>query len=197
MDLAIHIHKKGIRILGISESFMKGIAEHSTLSGVVMRADMIIDGFTFSKVTVGGMDATDKVIEMYDFLDRQDINVILLNGCVISWYNVIDLNQVAEYTRLPLICVTYKESEGLEIYFKKNFPEDWQKRTEIYHKNGSRTPLTLKTGHTVYIRFLNINKEETSRLLNKLTLHGGVPEPLRIARLLARSLMRRTAATSK
>ena len=155
-----------------------------------MRADMIIDGFTFSKVTVGGMDATEKIIEMYDFLDREDINVILLNGCVISWFNVINLSQVAGATKLPLICVTYNESEGLEVYFKKYFSQDWQKRTEIHRQNGSRTPLTLKTGHTVYTRFLNVNEKETLRLLNKLTLHGAVPEPLRIARLLARSLMR-------
>ncbi len=162
-----------------------------------MRADMIIDGFTFSKVTVGGMDATEKIIEMYEFLDREDINVILLNGCVISWFNVINLSQVAGATKLPLICVTYNESEGLEVYFKKYFSQDWQKRTEIHRQNGSRTPLTLKTGHTVYTRFLNVNEKETLRLLNKLTLHGAVPEPLRIARLLARSLMRSRVVISK
>ena len=36
--------------------------------------------------------------------------------------------------------------------------------------------------------FLNINREESVRVLNKFTLQGGVPEPLRIARLLARTL---------
>jgi endonuclease V-like protein UPF0215 family len=138
------------------------------------------------------MDATEKIIEMYESLDREDINVILLNGCIISWYNVVDLNQVADIIELPLICLTYKESEGLEAYFKKNFPEDWQDRTEIYHQNGLRIPLTLKTSHTVYTRFLNINKEETLSLLNKLTIHGAVPEPLRIARILARSVMKST-----
>ena len=85
----------------------------------------------------------------------------------------------------------------IKLCFKKNFPQDWQKRTEIYHQNGSRTPLTLKTGHTVYTRFLNVNEKETLRLLNKLTLHGAVPEPLKIARLLARSLMRSTVVISK
>jgi endonuclease V-like protein UPF0215 family len=188
--LPLHVHKKGIRILGIAESFMKGTSKYSILSGVVMRADMTIDGFTFSKATVGGMDATEKIIEMFGFLDREDISVILLNGCIISWYNVVNLNQLADAIELPLICVTYKESEGLEAYFKKNFLEDWQERTEIYHQNGSRIPLTLKTGHTVYTRFLNINKEETLSLLNKLTIHGAIPEPLRIARILARSVMK-------
>jgi endonuclease V-like protein UPF0215 family len=190
INLSFHVHKKGIRALGISESFRKGISELSILAGVVMRADMIIDGFTFSEVTVGGMDATQKIVEIYEALDRKDINILLLNGCVISWYNVVDLNCVVDEIGLPLICVTYGDSKGLEAFFKENFPEDWQWRTEVYRRNGPRTPLTLHTGHTIYARFLNISKEETSRLLNKFTFHGAVSEPLRIARLLSRSLMR-------
>ena len=160
-----------------------------------MRADMIIDGFTFSEVKVGGMDATDKIVEMCEALNRHDINVLLLNGCVISWYNVIDLNHLADAVGLPLICVTYGDSKGLEKFFKENFPEDWQQRTEVYKRNGPRTSLTLHTGHTIYVRFLKISKQETSRLLNKFTFHGAIPEPLRIARLLSRSLMRRSSAT--
>jgi len=192
----VRIHKKGIRALGISESFTKNVSKASILAGVVMRADMIVDGFTFSRTEVGGMDATQNIIQMYDALDRQDINILLLNGCVISWYNVVDLNHVADTTELPLICVTYNDSTGLEAYFKENFPNDCQHRIEVYKKNGSRKPLKLHTGHTIYVRFLNISEEETSKLLNKFTLHGTIPEPLRIARLLARSLMRSSTTTS-
>ena len=123
-------------------------------------------------------------------LRRDDINLLLLNGCVISWYNVVDLQRVHEETRLPLICVTYEESPGLERYFRELFPQDWKYRVSIYHKNGGRTPLKLKTGHTVYVRFLGMSCEVAEGALNKFTLQGAVPEPLRIARLLARSVMR-------
>jgi len=61
--LRLHVHKKGFRTLGVSESFVKGVSEKSILAGVVMRADMMIDGFTFSRATVGGLDATDKILE--------------------------------------------------------------------------------------------------------------------------------------
>ena len=188
--MRLHVHKKGFRALGISESFIKGISKESILAGVVMRADMIVDGFTFSKVTVGGMDATEKIIGMYRRLKRDDINILLLNGCIISWYNVIDLHQVAEETGLPLICVTYNESMGLEKYFKELFPQDWEKRVEMYRKNKSRTAIKLSTGYTVYIRFIGIELDEAKGILNKFTSHGSVPEPLRIARLLARSIVK-------
>ena len=188
--MRLHVHKKGFRALGISESFVKGVSEESILAGVVMRADMTIDGFTFSKATVGGMDATEKILEMYRNLKRDDINLLILNGCVISWYNVIDLHRVAEETSLPLICVTYNESEGLEKYFKELFPQDWERRVETYRRNKSRTSIKLSTGYTVYIRFIGMKIEEAKGVLNKFTSHGSIPEPLRVARLLARSIVK-------
>jgi len=188
--LRLHIHKKAFRTLGISESFVKGLSKRSVLAGVVARSDGIIDGFVFSRATVGGMDATDKIIEMYKALNRFDINVLMLNGCVISWYNVIDLERIYRELSLPLICVTYEESEGLEKYFLELFPSDCTKRIEIYRRNGPRTPIILRTGHKVYIRFFGMSLEEAKGILNKLTLHGAIPEPLRIARLLARAIIK-------
>ena len=188
--MRLHVHKKAVRALGISESFVKGESKKSILAGVVMRTDKVVDGFVFSTVTVGGMDATEKMIEMYKTLDREDVNLLMLNGCVISWYNVVDLYKVAEETGLPLLCVTYEESEGLEKYFKELFPQDWERRVEIYHKNKERTLLKLDTGYTVYVRFINMSLEEAKGILNKFTSHGAVPEPLRVARLLARSIFR-------
>jgi len=189
--LRIQIHKRGIRALGISESFIKGVSDRSILAGVVMRADRVIDGFTFATSTVGGMDSTEKILEMYEWMKRDDINIILLNGCVISWYNVVDLNFLAEKIGLPLICVTYEESEGIERFFKELFPKDWEYRVEIYLKNGVRRKVSVWTGKELYIRFFNIDLEEAVAVLNKFTLSGAVPEPIRVARLLARSLMRR------
>ncbi|RJS85069.1 DUF99 family protein [Candidatus Bathyarchaeota archaeon] len=186
----MHVYKKGFRALGISESFVKGVSKESILAGVVMRADMKIDGFTFSRVTVGGTDATEKILEMYKRLRRDDINLLLLNGCVISWYNVIDLHRVAEETGLPLICVTYNESAGLERYFRELFPEDWEQRVEIYRKNKGRVPVKLFTGHIVYIRYIGMKIEEAREVLNRFTFEGAIPEPLRISRLLARSIVK-------
>ena len=187
--LPLHVHKKAVRALGIAESFVKSVSERSVLAGVVMRTDGIIDGFTFSTATVGGMDATEKIIEMYKNLERDDINLLMLNGCIISWYNVIDLHKIADETQRPLICITYEESEGLEKYFIELFPEDWTSRVEVYHKNGLRTPLKLNTDHTIYVRFMNMELEEAMVLLNRFTLQGSIPEPLRVARLIARAIV--------
>ena len=187
--MAVRYFKKGIRALGIAECFRKGLSRRSVLAGVVMRADLIVDGFSFSSATVGGLDATEAVLRLYERLGRKDVNVIMLNGCVISWYNVVDLGEVADRTGKPLICVTYEPSPGLEKYFKQYFPSDWPERLAIYERNGPRKAVELRTGHRVFIRALGVEEEEAIRVLNKFTLHGSIPEPLRLARLLARSVL--------
>ena len=187
--MKVHAFKKGVRALGVSESFVKHVSERSVLAGVVVRADLIVDGFSFATTTVGGMDATDSVIKVYENLARRDINIVILNGCVISWYNVIDLNRVSNTLGLPLICVTYEESPGIEAYFKEYFPKDWQERVKMYHENGSREQLTLHTGNRIFVRLFGIDREDAKTILNKFTLNGAIPEPLRMARLLARAVM--------
>lgn len=189
MSPLLQLHKKGLRVLGIAESFVKG-EEESILAGVVMRADLQIDGFSFSKITVGGMDASEGVMEIFNKLDRRDINALFLNGCVISWFNIIDLDRVYNTTGLPVFCVTYEESEGLEKYLKEYF-EDWKERLEAYRALGERKKITLHTGHNVLVRYLGVETVgDAKALLDKFTLQGSIPEPLRVARLLARSLLR-------
>ena len=38
-----------------------------------MRADRVVDGFAFGSCTVGGTDATDAVVALWDRLDREDV----------------------------------------------------------------------------------------------------------------------------
>lgn len=187
--MAVRYFKKGIRALGVAECFRKGASKRSILAGVVMRADMLVDGFSFATATVGGLDATDAILRLYKRLGREDVNVLMLNGCVISWYNVVDLHAVAEGTGKPLICVTYEPSPGLEKYFAEYFPSDWRERLAIYERNGPRKRVLLRTGHEVFIRAIGLSEDEALRVLNRFVMHGAIPEPLRLARLLARAAL--------
>lgn len=182
----MQIAKKGLRVLGIAESFSGRV--RSTLAGIVMRRDLRIDGFGLSQVTVGGMDATDGVIALFSGLKRQDINLIMMSGCVIAWFNVIDPDEICRRTGLPLITVTYEDSEGLEGDIARHFPGD-EERLAAYMRLGERVPVSLDTGHTIYIRSYGLPPEDAARLCNALTFDGKIPEPLRVARLLARALM--------
>jgi len=181
----MHLPKKGLRVLGIAESYTGRV--QSTLAGVVMRKDLLIDGFTFGQVTVGGMDATGTIIRMVGDLGRQDINAIMLSGCVIAWFNVMDPGRIADEAGIPVICVTYEDSEGLEGDIRHYFPED-RARIEAYTRLGERRPVGLPTGQTVFIRSWEISLSDAAILCRDFTRDGKIPEPLRVARLCARGV---------
>ncbi len=188
--MVVHINKKGIRVLGIAESFRRD-QEKSVLAGIVMRSDFIIDGVGFTHLTVGGMDATEAIVRLFDSLQRDDINVMMLNGCVISWFNIVNIQEVYDRLQIPLICVTYEESEGLEEHIAKHFEADGRElRIEAYKRLGDRVSVKVHDDFEVLIRFLGIESAEAGSLLNKFTVQGKVPEPLRVARIVARALIR-------
>jgi endonuclease V-like protein UPF0215 family len=182
----LHFEKKGIRILGIAESY-RG-REESLICGIVMRRDRIIDGCSFSRATVGGMDATDGILAIWHQLARDDIQAIMLGGTVISWFNVINIRQVQEATGVPVISVTYEDSPGLEDDIRYHFPGD-EERLSAYIALGKRIPCELSTGVTVYLRAEGISLDDAVHACNIFTAQGKIPEPVRVARIVARGLL--------
>src|SRR5713226_7088808 len=184
----IHLEKKGLRGLAIAESFKQG-DDTSRLAGVVMRRDLVIDGFVLGQCTIEGDDATDSILMMYSKMKRDDISFILISGLIISMYNIVDIKRIWNETKLPIIGVTYEESQGIEKAIKRHFPTSYESKIENYHKLGTRTQISLHTGHKLYLRVEGCSAQEAKKLLDVFTLQGSIPEPLRIAQLLARTTM--------
>lgn len=178
--------KPGIRILGIAESFTG--RERSVLAGVVMRGDRRIDGSAITQLAVGGCDATDAVLCLFSRLSRSDINLILISGAAIAWYNIINPDRIWERTATPVVIITYEESGGLEEAICRHFPGD-SERLEAYRALGERDSIQLKTGYSVFLRRSGIPLDDAARIVDTFTLDGRVPEPVRVARLFARSVM--------
>lgn len=189
-EMRLNPFKKGFRVLGIAESFRKG-GKRSILAGVVMRADCEIDGVKVDSATVGGLDATETVLRIFNSLGRDDINLILLNGAVISWFNIIEIDKVFDDLGVPIVSLTYEESEGLETYIKEYFGdcEDYNERIRRYRSLGERYEVILKNGYTVWVRRAGVSEENATVMLNRVIHHGRIPEPVKVARLIARSVM--------
>jgi len=186
----LHLEKKGLRGLAIAESFRQNSTK-SILSGVVMRRDFVIDGFVFGRTTLDGDDATDVILHMYEDLKRPDINYLLISGLIISLYNIIDIKKIHESLQIPIIGITYHDSKGIEDSIKHHFPNSYKSKIKNYQKLGIRKKFTLHTSSDVFVRKEGCTLHEVKYLLNKLTLQGSLPEPVRVAQLLAKSLLQK------
>ena len=172
--------------MGVAESFKEGDLK-SRLAGVVMRSDLVIDGFVLGIATVGGDDATGSVVKMFRALRRNDVNLIILSGCIISMYNIVDVDAVSKKSRLPVVCLTYNESRGIERAIKHHFVESGKKLAS-YRSLGDRHSVKLRSGYRVYVRASGVTDREAEEALNLFTLQGSIPEPVRVAKLLARAV---------
>jgi endonuclease V-like protein UPF0215 family len=154
-----------------------------------MRRDLVIDGMAFGRATVGGDDATGAIVSMYASLGRDDVNCILLDGLVISMYNIIDGEQVMQGTGLPVIAITFEDSKGLEGAIRHHFQQGWEEKVEKYRRLGERERVTLKTGKALYTRCWGITQKRAVAVLNAFTLQGALPEPIKVAKISARSAL--------
>lgn len=186
----LHLEKKGLRGLAIAESFRQHSA-NSIFSGVVMRRDFIIDGFVLGSATLEGDDATNAVLEMYDELRRPDISYVLISGLIVSMYNIIDIKKLYDSLKIPIIGISYHDSQGIEDALKHHFPNSFESKITSYRKLGEREKITLNTSHDVFVRKEGCTLSDVKHLLNELTLHGSVPEPIRVSQLLAKTLLQK------
>jgi len=178
--------KPGTRALGVAESFERD-RDRSTLAGVVTRASRVVDGFAFGTCRVGGTDATDAIVSLYDELDREDVRFLFVSGIALAWYNVVDLRAVHRAIDRPVLSVTFESSTGLEEPLREAFDGNaLEDRLETYRAQPDRHPVALDHG-TAYVRAVGVEVDRALEIVRAFTPEGGRPEPVRVARLAARA----------
>ncbi len=176
--------KSGVRALGIAESYR---GEESVLGGAVVRADRIVDGFAFSQVTVGGLDATEAVSSLVGRLGREDVPYLFLSGIAPAWFNLYDLHRIHKATGMAVCSVSFEASDGLEAGLDEAFSgEERERRLAIYERQPPRRRVDVN-GEAVFVRTVGLDDEEATSIVRAFTPEGGRPEPLRVARLAARA----------
>jgi endonuclease V-like protein UPF0215 family len=174
----------------------------STLAGAVVHADRTVDGVVFGSCTVGGTDATDAILWCWERLDRPDVRHVFVAGIALAWFNVVDLPALYRAIDRPVIGVGFEASDGLADAIEREFEGvGREERLGIYRRQPAREAVSIsgdmKDGgeatdgsgeETVYCRFVGIDPLEGREVVRTHTpASSGRPEPVRVARLLARA----------
>jgi len=178
--------KPGRRALGVAESY-RGTDDGatSTLAGAVVRADRAVEDFVFGTCTVGGTDATDAIVDCWRRLDRPDVRYVFVAGVAPAWYNLVDLEAVADAVDRPVIAVAFEASDGLADAIETAFdPPERDRRLETYRALPARRRLAAGDAD-LFVRNVGIGDEEADRVVEAFT-RGRRPEPLRVAKRAAR-----------
>lgn len=176
--------KSGTRFLGIDDSAHDKFSDSKAfLLGVSHRGTEFVEDIRKTKIEVDGGDATDKVIELYESAEASTIGCILLDGISFAGLNIVDLEEVAEKTGVPVVAVTKNEPDREKFYEALEIVGN----EEGFWEMAEPETVELEDGK-VFIQYAGTDSEGAREAVKVSTLHGLTPEAIRVADMIGRVL---------
>ncbi|MFH1917182.1 MAG: DUF99 family protein [Nanoarchaeota archaeon] len=176
--------KKESRIIGIDDGpFDKFKDKEALIVGTVFRGGQYLDGILTTRVSIDGFDATYNIIQMIKKSKwKSQIRAIMLDGIAVAGFNVINIKNLHKETGIPVIVIIrqYPDYEGMFRALKKLGMNEKIKLIETIEKP--------EKVNTIYIQREGISIREALALLKITCTHAKIPEPVRIAHIIASGL---------
>ena len=173
--------KKEIRVLGIDDApFNKFKDKKTLLIGVFFRGGNFLDGVVSTSVSVDGTDSTTKMINLVKKTKlRPQLQFIMLDGIAVGGFNVVDITRLSKRTRLPVIVVMrkYPEITKMKRVLKRLKME---KKIQLLEKAGE----IHKVGK-IHVQLAGCTLEKAKEILKITCTRSYVPEPIRVAHIMA------------
>ncbi len=182
--------KAEIRILGFDDGPFERSDKNVPVIGVIYRGGKFLDGILRTDVEVDGMDATKKIVKSINSTrHKSQLKVIMFDGITMGGFNVIDIQEIYEKTKLPVIVINRKcpNLENVKKALKnlKNFKKRWQMVL-----NAGKIKEMKIADRKIYYQNVGIDDEEVEEIIKLSTTHGYIPEPLRVAHLIATGIVK-------
>lgn len=185
--------KREIRIVGIDERpFIPLGLEQVDLFGIVFRGGYWLDGVIRGTIDMNGLDATEKISDMIRTSPHyKQLRVIMLNGIIYAGVNTVNIRKLFEYTGLPIISIT-EETPDIN-YIKKSLRSlpHWVKRWKDIEDAGEVIMLN-KGNSKIFIQIAGLLRENAEKIISICSTRSIIPEPLRVAHVVASSVSKQS-----
>jgi Uncharacterized conserved protein len=135
----------------------------------------------FRSIKIDGLDGTNKLLSI---INRKRPDLILSQGVTFGGFNIIDFVEVNKLTGIPVIVILDRLPNFERIFtaINKHF-KDANKRITIIKK----LPKIIKF-KDIYYENIGIEPLKAEKIIGNLTIFGKIPEPIRLAHLICRSI---------
>jgi hypothetical protein len=174
-------------VVGVEDgSFQKGLARSALLAAVLFRG-LEIENVKITEITIDGLDATKKLAEI---LSEWEFAAVLLAGISFAGFNIINPTAIHEKFKKPIIIVTRTKPDNKAVHraLQRHF-KDWRIRWEVFQKLDSFHKMAVLADEpSIYVETIGADAKWAYNLIHALSVCCRVPEPIRVARLIARGL---------
>jgi len=141
-----------------------------------------LDGVLHTRVRRDGANATDRIAELIETSRfRPHLGLVLLQGIAVAGFNVVDIHGLSTRLGLPVVAVARRRPDLAAI-----------RRALLEKVTGGRAKWRLieragepQPAADVWLQCAGIGLAEAADAVAHLAVHGRIPEPLRLAHLIA------------
>jgi uncharacterized protein len=140
-----------------------------------------LDGVVSGRVRRDGRNATTRMAELVrtSQFDKH-IRAVLLGGIAVAGFNVLDVHGLAAMLGRPVIVMARRPPRYPLIRRALDFVRGGDEKWALIQAAGPMEPV-----RGIYVQRAGISLADTAAMLAATTLHGKLPEPLRVAHLIA------------
>ncbi len=181
--------KANSRFLGIDDAPFRFDDEFVPVVGVVVQAPSYIEAVLTTLARVDGWDATERITSLVrGSRYRAGLALILIDGTAVGGFNLIDVDALHEAVGVPVMTVTRRKPDltAIETALKRRF-DDWDARLRLLTRHALEP---MPTKHApLFVSYVGASRTEVREALALTTVRGALPEPLRVAHLIAAGII--------
>ena len=177
--------KKEIRVIGIDDApFDKKKKTDVLIIGTIFRGGDFLDGVVSTKIRVDGNNSTKKVIDLINNCKfKPQLQAIFLDGIAFGGFNVVDIEEINEQTKIPVIVVVRNMPNLEKIKKALENVKGGDKKFELIKKAGK----IIKVGD-IHCQLKGISEEKAKQIIKICATRSNLPEAIRVAHITARGI---------
>jgi uncharacterized protein len=140
------------------------------------RLDVVVRGH----VEQDGDDATAVMAELVREKTLVHVRAVVMKGITVAGFNVIDINALATDLGMPVLVVMRKRPNLDKFYEAMYLLPGADAKRQVVESAGP-----IERCGKLWVQRAGLTLEETETLMECTTLHGVIPEPLRLAHIIA------------
>lgn len=176
--------KEEIRILAFDDGPFKKGGHKTVLIGVVFRGGSFMDGMLRRDITIDGTDAEQELIGATQKMKFKDVRVILLDGITFAGFNTVNIAKIHEETKLPVVVVLRKKPNFDEFLNAIGRLPHSKERTRCVEAAGA-VYWTKVGDNRLAFQTAGMSEHDAAEIIRVSCSHANMPEPLRVAHLIA------------
>lgn len=152
-----------------------------TLVGVICSRTRL-DGVVSGRVRRDGRNSTERMVELIEGSQfAGHLQAVLLQGIAVAGFNVVDVHALHARLGLPVLVVARRRPDlaAMRRALRARVP-GWRRKWALIEAAGPMEPL-----RGIQVQRIGLGGAEADALLRATTLHGKLPEPVRLAHIIA------------